>query len=101
MNYRQIDVIENGEKSLWLKVDSNATYRVIATICDPASSLIGQHVCNVELDGRAVVSFDSYGNTHEPYTRYVGCVQLQKGWYEFKLNHVKPGMRVDRVLFKK
>ncbi len=95
------DVPENGAKSVWLKIETPGVYKIFAAINVADNHTVGQRVCNLQLDSRPIVSFDCYGTNGEAYKRYIGCAKLEKGCYEITLDHVKPGMIVENLFFKK
>lgn len=91
----------DGKNSVWIGIEDKGSYNIFATYVKTTEHIVSQSVCNILFDGRPMVSFDSRGTGGNILTINVGCIKLQKGYYEITLNNIKPGIDVQSLFFQK
>src|SRR5574344_578290 len=89
----------DGKNSVWIGIEDKGSYNIFATYVKTTEHIVSQSVCNILFDGRPMVSFDSRGTGGNILTINVGCIKLQKGYYEITLNNIKPGIDVQSLFF--
>lgn len=82
-----------------LKVCGGGCYNIIARIMSPLTNMY-QTACNITLNGHLAATMQTNGTSGKWILQMLVKVELEKGLYEIKLEHVKPGMEVDWIEFK-
>ncbi|MFC5468086.1 glycoside hydrolase family 3 C-terminal domain-containing protein [Cohnella suwonensis] len=85
--------------STWMKADQAGTYRIIVNIMSPESEL-AQSACNVTLNGQLMTTVQTNGTEGKWIRQKLVKVALEEGYYELKLEFVKPGLQIDWIEFK-
>lgn len=98
LNDSKVKIIDN-EKS-YFNVNEDGIYTIVVKIMSPESNL-AQSTCNLILNDELVTTIQTAGTDGKWITQKLIRVNLEKGCYELKLNHVKPGMIIEWVEFRK
>ena len=86
-------------QSVWMQTKQAGDYRIIVNIMSPESNL-AQTTVNVVINGEVMTTVTTNGTDGNWITQKLNKVSLQPGFYEMKLEVVKPGMEIDWVEFK-
>ncbi|WP_339221069.1 glycoside hydrolase family 3 C-terminal domain-containing protein [Paenibacillus sp. FSL W7-1332] len=84
----------------YVKVEDSGEYRIIVRIMSPETEL-AQSACNVTLNGQPVTTIQTNGTDGRWIKQKLVKVELEAGYYEMKLDFVKPGMQIDWIKFKR
>lgn len=82
-----------------LKVGRGGRYSVIARIMSPLPNLY-QTACNIALNGHPMATMQTNGTAGKWISQMLVKIELEKGLYEIKLEHIKPGIEIDWIEFK-
>lgn len=96
----KIHVSTEDTDRVCFEVREAGTYQVINSIMSKESS-VAQMVCKAELNGTPLVTFQTNGTGGRFIHQQLLQVELEKGFYELKLEFVKPGMVVQSMDFEK
>lgn len=84
----------------YVKVEESGEYRIIVRIMSPETEL-AQSACNVTLNGQPVTTIQTNGTDGRWIKQKLVKVELEAGYYEMKLDFVKPGLQIDWIEFKR
>ncbi|MBT2764457.1 glycoside hydrolase family 3 C-terminal domain-containing protein [Paenibacillus sp. ISL-20] len=94
----QVKPAESG--ATYVKVEESGEYRIIVRIMSPESEL-AQSACNVILNDQPVTTIQTNGTDGRWIKQKLVKVELEAGYYEMKLDFVKPGLQIDWIEFKR
>ena len=83
-----------------MKVEQAGEYRIIVRIMSPESEL-AQSACNVTLNDQPVTTIQTNGTDGRWIRQKLVKVELEAGYYEMKLDFVKPGLHIEWIEFKR
>lgn len=86
-------------ESTVIQVDQAGEYRIIVRIMSPESEL-AQSACNVMLNDEPVTTIQTNGTDGRWIKQKLVKIALEAGFYELKLDFVKPGLQIDWIEFK-
>ncbi|AWB42996.1 beta-glucosidase [Paenibacillus sp. CAA11] len=86
--------------SALMNVVQPGVYRVFVNLMSQGSEL-AQSACNLSLNGQLVTTVQTNGTDGRWMTQKLVKVELETGLYEVKLDHMKPGLQIDWIEFKK
>ncbi|RCX18670.1 beta-glucosidase [Fontibacillus phaseoli] len=93
----QVPPVESG--AACFKADQAGQYRIIVNIMSPEPEL-AQSACNVTLNGQLMMTVQTNGTEGQWIKQKLVKIELEAGYYELKLEHIKPGMQIDWIEFK-
>lgn len=82
-----------------IEVKQGGLYRVMARIMKEGHN-VDQSACNVTLNGEWVSTPQTNGTDGNWIRQRLAKTELEPGFYEMKLDHVKPGLTIDWVGFE-
>ncbi len=77
----------------------SGTYSIIVKIMSPQGNL-AQSSCNIYLNNKIVTNVQTNGTDGKWITQKLVKVKLNSGFYELKIEHMKPGLEIEWVEFK-
>ncbi|WP_339205708.1 glycoside hydrolase family 3 C-terminal domain-containing protein [Paenibacillus sp. FSL K6-3182] len=86
--------------SSFMKVDQAGQYRIIVSIMSPEPEL-AQSACNVTLNDQLMTTIQTNGTEGKWIKQKLVKVELEAGFYELKLEFIKPGLQIEWIEFKK
>lgn len=89
-----------ADGSTFVKVEEAGEYRIIVRIMSPESEL-AQSACNVTLNDQPVTTIQTNGTDGRWIKQKLVKVRLEAGYYEMKLEFVKPGLQIDWIELKR
>lgn len=93
----QIDV--SVSEPIGIKVTKSGVYRLIVSIMSPNTNL-AQSACNMSLNNEWVLTIQTSGTDGKWIRQKLNKIELEKGFYELKLDVVKPNIEVKWIEFK-
>ncbi|ADL52700.1 glycoside hydrolase family 3 protein [Clostridium cellulovorans] len=87
------------ETTTYVKVNKAGVYRIFVYVMSPESSL-AQTTCNILLNGNIAAILQTNGTEGRWVKRKLVKVELEEGFYQLKVDFVKPGMRITCVELK-
>ncbi|MBB3113200.1 beta-glucosidase [Paenibacillus phyllosphaerae] len=84
----------------YLNVEQGGRFRIVAKVMS-ADSLWAQSACNAALNGQLVTTIQTNGTEGKWVHQRLLTIELEAGLYELKLEHVKPGMQIEWIEFKR
>lgn len=93
-----VKVIPSG--SAIMKVNESGVYRMFAGVMSPDGEL-SQSACNLILNDQVITTIQTNGTEGKWIKLKQAKVELEAGLYEMKFEHIKPGMHIDWIEFKK
>lgn len=88
----------NAGSSVFLKAEDGGVYSIIVNIMSPQSNL-AQTTCNVTLNDELMTTIQTSGTDGRWITQKLNKIELEEGFYELKLDFVKPGMEIAWIQF--
>lgn len=85
--------------SALIKVDQAGQYRIIVNIMSPEPEL-AQSACNVTLNDQLMTTIQTNGTEGKWIRQKLVKIELEAGFYELKLEFIKPGLQIDWIEFK-
>ncbi|MGG4142222.1 glycoside hydrolase family 3 C-terminal domain-containing protein [Paenibacillus algorifonticola] len=86
-------------ESTFMKVDQAGQYRIIVSIMSPETEL-AQSACNVTLNDQRMTTIQTNGTEGKWIRQKLVKVELEAGFYELKLEFIKPGLQIEWIEFK-
>ena len=95
-----MDVCEGrlDKGSIWIKADKAGLYGINVELMSEKSDR-AQMLCQLCLNGEKAADIQTNGTWGKWYTQRVATVELQAGFYEMSLKHIKPGIELGHVEF--
>ncbi|MFD0587369.1 glycoside hydrolase family 3 C-terminal domain-containing protein [Paenibacillus sp. GCM10027627] len=94
------EIKPSADGAIVLNVEEAGVYRLFARIMSTETEL-AQSACNLTLNGGLATTVQTNGTDGKWFTQKLVKVELEAGNYEMKLDHVKPGLSFDWIVFKK
>ncbi|AZS14361.1 glycoside hydrolase family 3 C-terminal domain-containing protein [Paenibacillus lutimineralis] len=88
--------IDAKDQPAYLKVDEPGVYGVVVNMCYKATNL-SQSACNLVLNGEILTTVQTNGTDGNWITQKLSRFELEKGFYELKIDFVKPGMEIGWI----
>jgi beta-glucosidase len=89
----------SATESTFIKVSKSGVYRINVNIMSPEGNL-AQTACNMSLNDQFMTIIQTNGTDGRWIRQKLLKVQLEEGFYELKLDFVKPGMQIAWIEFK-
>jgi len=93
-----LEVKPSAEGTALIEVKQRGYYRVLARIMKEGQN-VAQSACNVTLNGQWVSTPQTNGTAGNWTRQILAKAELEPGFYEMKLDHVKPGLTIDWIGF--
>jgi beta-glucosidase len=93
-----LEVKPSTEGTALIEVKQRGCYRVLARIMKEGQN-VAQSACNVTLNGQWVSTPQTNGTAGNWTRQILAKAELEPGFYEMKLDHVKPGLTIDWIGF--
>jgi len=93
-----LEVKPSAEGTALIEVKQHGYYRVIARIMKEGFN-VAQSACNVTLNGEWVSTPQTNGTAGIWTRQILAKAELEPGFYEMKLDHVKSGLTIDWIGF--
>ncbi|WP_040952506.1 glycoside hydrolase family 3 C-terminal domain-containing protein [Gorillibacterium massiliense] len=90
----------SASDSSYMKVGEAGEYRIIVSIMSPDTNL-AQSACNLTLNGQLATTIQTNGTDGRWIRQKLAKVELEAGYYELKLDFVKPGLQVGWIEFNR
>jgi len=84
----------------WFQADQAGEYRIIVNVMSPDTEL-AQSACHVTLNGRSMTTVQTNGTEGKWVRQKLAKIKLEEGFYELKLDFVKPGLQIDWIEFRR
>ncbi len=97
-DYAEIKPHESG--STIIEVKTSGLYRLMARVKKDGMN-VAQSACNVTLNGEWVATPQTNGTDGHWTRQRLVKAELEAGFYEMKLDHVKPGLEIDWIGFER
>ncbi|ROR27431.1 beta-glucosidase [Mobilisporobacter senegalensis] len=96
--YDDSKIAVKEKSSVSIEVSKAGVYGIIVNIMSPDTNL-SQTTCNVILNDEFMVTIQTSGTDGRWITQKLIKIELEEGFYELKLDFVKPGMQIDWIQF--
>ncbi|NLZ81136.1 MAG: beta-glucosidase, partial [Clostridiales bacterium] len=94
----KVVISSDKPKSVFIKISKSGEHRIILKLAYDAFNLF-QSACNLTLNNKIVTTISANGTDGKWITQKLDRVELEEGYYELKLDFVKPGMKIEWIDF--
>ncbi|WMT42303.1 glycoside hydrolase family 3 C-terminal domain-containing protein [Paenibacillus sp. D2_2] len=91
-------IVTTTNEAVYIKVNEAGMYGIVANMRYEAHNLY-QSACNLVLNGEILTTVQTNGTDGNSITQKLSRFELEEGFYEFKIDFVKPGMEIGWVEF--
>ncbi|MBO2942913.1 glycoside hydrolase family 3 protein [Paenibacillus sp. F411] len=93
-------IVPNETESITFRVEEAGIYRLVVKLKSDAVRW-AQCACNVYLNEELLTTVQTSGTEGSWLQQRLGKVELEQGYYEMRLDFVKPGIELGWIAFKK
>jgi beta-glucosidase len=91
-------IVTTTNEAAYIKVNEAGMYGIVANMRYEAHNLY-QSACNLVLNGEILTTVQTNGTDGNWITQKLSRFELEEGFYELKIDFVKPGMEIGWVEF--
>ncbi|MBU9711203.1 glycoside hydrolase family 3 C-terminal domain-containing protein [Evansella tamaricis] len=96
---KELQVTPSVGESVVIKVEETGTYQMFVKVMSSDTN-VAQSACNVTFNDQVIATVQTSGTRGKWIKQKLNKVNLEAGFYDMKLDFIKPGLQIEWMRFK-